>query len=310
MALGDIWLAGPGGNCDNAGTCPNGPCGAGEITICPTPWTSTRELEFEYDPASGESVKIGGVPLSPGETTAFLRGFVTAEPKQFAYPVEYFRAEIEPGEEGDVINPDTIGAAETILEETDTRIDYQATTNYFTITGMTASVYNGAYVTRRVTKSTGQCVYNKSGELGNTGRKVYYLPSTEQWYLGNNGPNFVANAVLTADTISYSGAIGSITPPTSGSGSISYGGPISGGFDPVDAAVFRWRAIAFPAPRQFLNSEATYEDIPLEASPGVAEFQWGKDTISDQITLISNPTTRQMGTIRLTIRSACEEPPP
>jgi hypothetical protein len=134
MALGDIWLAGPGGSCDNAGTCPNGPCGSGEITICPTPWTHTAEFDVEYTP--GGSVLVDGIPRNPGEVFAKVRGDLTVA-KPFAYDVEYFRAPIEvPGDDYD-----PVAAGITSITLSDFPSGWGPTTSPITLTKMTGDLY-------------------------------------------------------------------------------------------------------------------------------------------------------------------------
>lgn len=90
MALGDIWLAGPNGDCSNMGDCSKGPCGDGENLLgdCPI-WEHTATYPIAYTP--GGSVTVGGVPINPGQTVRFLRGDLTPE-RPYTYPVEVFRA--------------------------------------------------------------------------------------------------------------------------------------------------------------------------------------------------------------------------
>lgn len=355
MALGDIWLAGPSGSCDNAGTCPNGPCGAGEITVCPDPWTDTAEYEFEYDPASGESVKIQGIPLSPGETAGFVRGVFSIEGKPFAYDVEYFRN--APGTP-EPPNPPTDGSATfTISNVTPNASIMYSTTHCDDPLNPSATVdsfynfstLNGTYSYRGTTQRTslgyfwgpygpnpcqtqvstpyyyrtyevwrktsdgdavGPINGNKQGDILKLIDDPYGTPG--QWFAGPHSAPYNdeepygtsgARCAFTATTIAG-------TSLAEWSGDVAWSGYTPPAPTPEVIDFLRWRVLAYPSPRQTLNNEATFEAIPLEASPGIAELQWGKNSFADQITLISNPTTAVAGTIRVTIRNACEAPPP
>lgn len=128
MALGDIWLAGADGTCDQAGTCPDGgPCGDGEIIDCPPDWESIQSLEIDYTP--GSPFFLGGRNMAPGESLLFLRGDEVSEIRPYSYPVEIFKA----------------GAVDVQVNFDD--IPVGVGSNAFTLSGLTGVwvAFNGLY---------------------------------------------------------------------------------------------------------------------------------------------------------------------
>lgn len=401
MALGDIWLAGANGSCENAGTCVHGPCGPGENTgsDCPTYWEHTAEYSFSYTP--GGSVFIQGITINPGETIGILRGTLS-EPVPLEYPVEYFRGEITPPD----YDPVAAGVTSIVLSNFPTGWG-PISTGSITLTKVTGDVYErrvSGTLRQRIRKVSGVwCWYDTTLGSGfgtilpvgpyDHGRVVFspgsvsfVYPSGEcalrypynlairggwpnptvasdgfiqgdyhsdldglpvyRWYLSEAIFGFWHNGIeiwegATPSSTSSSGVnicgpggsppasdvvVGStgyqnratMTPVEMngfwfGGASFTADAVFTGGTppdDPINPAVFKWGVLAYPAPRQTLIPGTVFGDIPLEASPGEETLEWARDTFADQITLISNPTTAQSGTIRLTIRSACENPPP
>lgn len=99
---GTIWIAGAGGDCSQAGTCPGGgPCGDGVASDCPS-WVHEQVIPFSWA-GPGHSVIIGGRTCSVGESLVFPRPADLFTPRQYAYPFEIERTKDPsiPGTAGD-----------------------------------------------------------------------------------------------------------------------------------------------------------------------------------------------------------------
>jgi len=80
--------------------------------------------------------------------------------------------------------------------------------------------------------------------------------------------------------------------------------------EPLPDDLISWAVLTYPNPRQLLIPATNYGDLPIEAAPGEATLGWDKFSFADQLVVNNYPATAVSGNISLTIRSACENPPP
>lgn len=331
MALGDMWLALANGECSPVFSCPNGPCGPGENDgdDCPAFWTHTAEYDVSYDPAVG-SVLVDGIPRNPGEVFAAIRGDLTvATPLE--YPIEFFRGEIEtagpstPPTDGSVsftisnITPDaaTLYGDAPCVDAINPSYaqDYshnfrslEGTYVYFGTTSINVATYDfdqsggGCSITTPVFVNR-HFEFWRSG-AGGFGKSLLREISTGQWYAYVSGSKYYYALEGAACSLSAS----TITGVAGWSGDVAWSGWTPSA--PLPAGFITWAVLAYPNPRQTLIPATEYSSIPLEAAPGEAVLEWGKFSFADQLRVTAYPAAACSGKIRLTIRSACENPPP
>ena len=277
MALGDIWLATANGDCSQAGTCANGPCGPGENTESDCPhWTNTKSIPITYTP--GGSVRVGGVTINPGETVRFLRGDI-APARQYEYPVEIFRAS----------DGWTNGGVPVTITDDPRNVLHSnyATTLALSTTSVEESFgpYQFGNLTSTVMSADGYLLVAGWYKVANAffgSPKWLWGAGYSYRYSLVSGPYPSRNALLDARFVRET------------TSSIDF---------------LKWGVETYPAPKGVAMGSTVFSSIP--ESPGAEHiWPWGATTAVDAITLITNPTAAFSGSIKLTIRSACEDPAP
>jgi hypothetical protein len=307
--LGEIWLAGAGGDCSQAGGCASGPCGPGEIITCPDAWTNTVSKAFAW--ASPTAINFGGRLLGVGESLRLPRYIIPeASRAQFQYPVEYFgEATYSP-----FVSPPTTASFIPTLNDAGVAVPSGRTydpnlpnlycngNSYAYVgTGTFSAFYNGYGLSgdyeRWRSPAGGGSGGGSPTEFWRQGNVWYFFDNTwpGTWngtdtracYITMKGNEAFWHDGSYAGTIAWSG----YTPATGvPEGILAWGIEtlFGGGFAPLDLT-----------------------DWPLVGSPGEFTLPYADSMIFDVIKVLSIPEDVSFnGIAETTLRSNCEVPPP